>query len=303
MIQILHGTGANGKTTFLEVVRTLLGNYAKTADASLLLTKKSEGVRNDVARLAGARFVSTAETEAGRRLAEALVKQLTGGDTITARFLYSEHFEFKGHFKLFLATNHRPHIRGVDKAIWRRIRLIPFEVTIPDDEQDKALPEKLNAELPGILAWAVQGCLEWQMEGLGIPPEISAATEAYRQESDVVGAFIAERCVQKSGIKTAAGKLYQEYQQWCEQNGEESLKQRDFGMQLSERGFKPGRDGRTRFRLGIGLVTDVTDGDASPGKSPHEAGHTEKLRKSTSHMSYASPEEEQVSNSRIEVEI
>src|SRR4029077_750623 len=131
--------GANGKTTFQEAIRTALGDYARTADSSLLLTRSSDIVRNDVARLAGARFVSTSETEAGRHLAEVLVKQLTGGDKVTARFLYSEFFEFDAQFKVFLATNHKPVIRGTDNAIRRRIRLVPFRVTIPENEQDKTL--------------------------------------------------------------------------------------------------------------------------------------------------------------------
>jgi putative DNA primase/helicase len=252
---IAYGSGQNGKTTFFEPVRKLLGDYAKTADSSLLLIKNGNSIRNDVARLAGARFVSTSETEAGRILAEALVKQLTGGDTITSRFLYREFFEFTSQFKVFLVTNHRPQVRGVDNAIWRRIRLIPFDVTIPDEELDKDLGEKLLGELPGILAWAVRGCLEWQEKGLGMPPEVSAATEAYRQESDLLGAFIEDCCVQKPDNKIPVATLYYAYQQWCKHNAEELLEKNEFGLQLSERGFGAARDGRKRYRRGISLAT------------------------------------------------
>jgi hypothetical protein len=171
-------------------VLALLGEYGKSSDSSLLLTKMSDGVRNDVARLAGARFVSTSETEAGRRLAETLVKQLVGGDTITARFLFSEFFEFPSTFKIWLATNHKPYVKGTDHAIWRRIRLISFNVTISPEEEDKELLAKLRAELPGILAWAVRGCLEWQRKGLDVPEEVTVATAEYREDQDFFGAFI-----------------------------------------------------------------------------------------------------------------
>jgi putative DNA primase/helicase len=285
VIFILYGIGSNGKTTLVEAIRRMLGGYARTADSTLLLASKNEGVRNDVARLAGARFVATAETEGGRHLAEALVKQLSGGDTLTARFLYGEFFEFHAQFKLFLSTNHKPKIHGTDKGIWRRIRLVPFNVTVPDSEQDKQLPEKLRTELPGILTWAVQGCLEWLREGLGVPQEVIDATESYRQEMDHVGAFIADRCVQDITMKISVGELYGAYINWCEENGEQALKKRDFGLQLSERGFAASRIGKARFRHGLRLVTQVTQHDADSTKPAHEAAQQGICRKPTSHSS------------------
>jgi P4 family phage/plasmid primase-like protien len=177
------------------------------------------------------------------------MKQLAGGDTVTARYLFSEYFEFSPEFKLFLATNHQPTIRGTDKGIWRRIRLVPFSVTIPDAEQDRDLPKKLRAELPGILAWAVRGCLAWQKGGLGPPPEVTAATESYRRDMDVVGAFIAERCFQKPGVTTPVGRLYEEYTNWCRETGVEPLMKRDFGAQLVDHGFSAHRDSKTRYRM------------------------------------------------------
>lgn len=256
VIFIHHGSGANGKSTFMEAIRTLLGDYGKSADSTLLTMRKGDGVRNDVARLAGARFVSTAETESGRRLAETLVKQLTGGDTISARFLYAEFFEFSAQFKLFLSTNHKPVIRGTDKAIWRRIRLVPFEVTIPDDEQDSELPAKLRTELPGILAWALRGCLSWQQYGLGKPEKVADATAAYREEMDTLGGFLHDRCVLNKRAKTTTGELFKAYLEWCGDTAERPLTQRDFGIALGERGLKPSRTGKARYWNEIELVTD-----------------------------------------------
>jgi putative DNA primase/helicase len=254
-IFIMHGTGANGKTTLIETVLALLGEYGKSSDSSLLLTKMADGVRNDVARLAGARFVSTSETEAGRRLAETLVKQLVGGDTITARFLFSEFFEFPSTFKIWLATNHKPNVKGTDHAIWRRIKLIPFNVTIAPEEMDKELPAKLRAELPGILAWAIRGCLEWQQKGLGVPGEVTAATADYREDQDFFGAFIQDRCIMDPEAETPSKELQSEYTSWCEESGyKKEANPRVLWTQLTDRGFKEHRDNRTRYRVGIRLA-------------------------------------------------
>ena len=162
---LLFGTGANGKSTFMEIIRALFGDYAQQTDFSTFLLQKYDTIRNDLARLKGARLVSAIEVDSGRKLAEGLVKQVTGGDTITARFLHREYFEFKPNFKIWLATNHKPEIRGSDYAIWRRIKLVPFDVTIPEEEQDRQLLSKLMTELDGILTWAVEGCLKWQRNG------------------------------------------------------------------------------------------------------------------------------------------
>jgi len=172
---VLYGSGANGKSTILEVYRELLAGYAMHTTTASLLGSSGSMIRNDLARLNGARFVSAVEIGMGKRLDEALVKQLTGGDQVTARFLYNEFFEYKPEFKLFIAANHKPEIQGVDHGIWRRIHLIPFEVTIPVEEIDRNLPEKLRDELPGILAWAVKGCHAWQRQGLSVPASISTA--------------------------------------------------------------------------------------------------------------------------------
>lgn len=235
---LLYGTGANGKSTLLEALRALLGDYARHADFTTFLASRGDSVRNDIARLRGARLVTATEMESGRALAEVAVKQVTGGDTITARKLYAEFFEFKPRFKLFLAANHKPAIRGTDHAIWRRICLVPFKVTIPPAEQDPQLGEKLLAELTGILAWAVQGCLEWQVHGLDVPATVLAATENYREEMDVIGDFLEERCALEDGATVTTRELYSAYEEWAKNAGEKPIARNAFGMRLAERGFE-----------------------------------------------------------------
>lgn len=257
---VLHGSGANGKSTLLEAVRHLLADYAQRVPTETLMVKKyGGGIPNDVARLRGARFATASETELGRRLAESLVKELTGGDTIAARFLYGEYFEFVPQFKLWLSTNHKPQIRGTDDAIWRRVRLVPFGVTIPPAEQDRDLGEKLAAELPGILAWAVQGCLDWQRQGLNPPREVIDATNAYRAEQDVIGGFLAQRCVQAVRVFVSVANLYAAYSKWTAAQGIETLSGRFFGDALAERGFVRAKRRHVRGWKGIGLLADVEE--------------------------------------------
>jgi putative DNA primase/helicase len=255
---INHGTGANGKSTFQETISAALGDYAMRTPTEMLLAKRSDGVPNDVARLKGSRFVSASETEEGRRLAESRIKDLTGQDTITARFMRAEWFDFEPVHKLWLSTNHKPEIRGTDAAIWRRIRLVPWTVSIPPAEQDRKHPEKLRAELPGVLAWIVQGCLEWRHKGLQAPEEVRRATVEYRAEMDVVGAFLAECCVLGSDQDVSAADLYKAYGEWCKDTGEAQVKQRRFGGQLTERGvferYRGGKSGGHRWR-GLDLLT------------------------------------------------
>jgi putative DNA primase/helicase len=219
------------------------------------LVKHHDHIPNDIARLKGIRLVTAIETEEGKRLAESLVKQATGGeDKMVGRFLHHEFFEFKPTFKIFFATNHKPVIRGTDHAIWRRIRLIPFTVTIPEIEQDKELPEKLRGELPGILAWAVRGCLAWQREGLGTPEEVKRATANYRIESDVLAAFLAECTVQRFDAHIRAGEFYQAYKSWCEKNSERPITGTVFGRRLTEMGLDKYRDAHGWQYVGIGLL-------------------------------------------------
>jgi putative DNA primase/helicase len=255
----LYGTGANGKTTFVETVRKLLSDYAQQADFNSFLEKRSDGARNDLARLKGARFVAAVEAGEGRKLDETVIKQATGGDTITSRFLYREFFEYVPQFKIFLVANHKPRISGTDEGIWRRIRLIPFNVTIPTEERDKRLLEKLQRELPGILAWAVRGCLEWQRDGLGKSDQVSEATELYRREMDSLADFLDDRCVIGQGEVSDAGLLYETYKVWCQANGEEPTSQKLFGSRLHDRGFEPAK--KRGHRCWVGLSLDCDDED------------------------------------------
>jgi P4 family phage/plasmid primase-like protien len=251
---IHHGPGANGKSTFAETLSATLGDYAMRTPTETLLVKRPGGVPNDVARLKGARYVTASETEEGRRLAESLVKDLTGQDTISARFMWAEWFDFKPTHALHLSTNHRPEIRGSDAAIWRRIRLVPWSVTIPPAEQDRKLPEKLRAELPGVLTWIVRGCLEWQREGLQAPEEVRQATKAYRAEMDVLAAFLADCCLRAEDETAFAGDLWGAWKRWCEESGEQAGTQKRFGGRLAERGFLNHRDSRTGRKVWSGVA-------------------------------------------------
>lgn len=259
VLVVLWGGGANGKSTLLETLREVVGEYGQHAPADTILAKRDTGIPNDVARLRGARLVTIVETEDGRRLAEAQVKMLTGGDTITARHMRSEWFEFKPTAKYWLASNHRPQIRGTDYAMWRRIRLVPFVVQIPETERDPELPAKLRAELPGILRWAVDGCIDWQQHGLRAPTAVQAATAEYRAHEDLLGSWIDERCVLSPHARYEASALYGDYRQWCERAGEHAITQRAFGDRLAERGHDTTRStGGRKFRLGIGLAAQET---------------------------------------------
>jgi putative DNA primase/helicase len=251
---INHGPGANGKSTFHEALAAALGDYAMRTPTEMLMSKRGGGVPNDVARLRGARFVTASETEEGRRLAESLIKDLTGQDTISARFMRGEFFDFKPTHKLWLSTNHKPEIRGTDNAIWRRIRLVPWAVSIPPAEQDKKLPEKLRAELPGILAWCVEGCLDWRRGGLQAPDEVRRATGAYRSEMDIIGAFLRDECELGHDFKATLKAVYERYEEWCEEGGERAESKRKFNARLSERGqFADRRSGPGGLREWHGL--------------------------------------------------
>lgn len=256
VVFFLYGTGRNGKSTLLDTVKEMMGDYATHTRTETLMVRRGGGVPNDEARLDGARLVTATETEDGKRLSEPFIKQISGGEAITARYMRAEFFEFKPQFKLFFGTNHKPAIRGTDYAIWRRIRLVPFNVTITDEECDPDLAKKLLEELPGILNWAITGCLMWQNEGLGLPDEVAAAVEAYRTEQDVLGGFFDDVCIINPLAKVAKGKLYEAYCEWCEANGEKPLSQRKVGTRMTERGFTEKRTERTRFWQGIGLQTD-----------------------------------------------
>jgi putative DNA primase/helicase len=257
VLPVLYGTGANGKSTVLNALLEVLGDYGIQAAPDLLISKRGSHP-TELADLFGMRFVTSIEVEDGRRFAESLVKQLTGGDRVRARRMRQDFWEFDPTHTVFLATNHKPEVRGTDNAIWRRIRLIPFTETIPPDEQDKKLPQKLRAELPGIMTWAIEGCLEWQLDGLRAPKEVRQATGEYRSEMDIIGAFLGECCVLGAEETVSAGDLYRAYGEWCKDTGEAPDKQRKFGARLTERGrferYRGGKSGGHRWR-GVDLLT------------------------------------------------
>ena len=257
VIFFLYGIGANGKSTLLNIFMSLLGDYAMKATSDLLMVKKGEAHPTERADLFGRRFVAAIETEQGKRLAETFVKEATGGDPIRARRMREDFWQFDPTHKIFLATNHKPEIRGTDYAIWRRIRLIPFDVTIPDEEQDKKLSEKLRAEAPGILGWAVRGCLAWQRDGLGIPEEVKEATLNYRNEMDILANFLNDCCVIEPSAQAGATPLFKTYQKWCGRKDEDAITQKKFGTWLGDKGFsRTTMDGR-KFWRGVGLLEDV----------------------------------------------
>ena len=237
VIFVLYGTGANGKSTFLNIIQDLLGDYALQTPTDTFVRKHNRSATNDLARLRGARFVVAVEVAEDGKLDEVLVKQVTGGDKLSARFLYREFFEFRAECKIFLVTNYKPSIKGSDEGIWRRIRLIPFEVMIPEEQQDKHLLEKLHKELPGILAWAVKGCLAWQREGLTPPESVLAATDSYRAEMDWLSAFRADRCSDQKGAKTSAANLYGAFCAWWSRD-DELPSQKEFGGRLRAAGYQ-----------------------------------------------------------------
>jgi putative DNA primase/helicase len=243
VLPMLYGTGANGKSTVLNALLEALGDYGMQAAPDLLIAKRNAHP-TELADLFGARFVASIEVEDGRRLAESLVKQLTGGDRVKARRMRQDFWEFPPTHKVFMAINHKPEIRGTDAAIWRRIRLIPFTETIPPAEQDKKLPAKLREELSGILAWAVEGCLEWRRAGLQAPDEVRKATGQYRSEMDVIGAFLQDECEIGRDYRESFTSLYTRYEEWCEEGGEKAEARRKFNARLKERGqFEARRSG------------------------------------------------------------
>jgi len=253
---ILYGTGQNGKSTFLNVITKMLSAYAVTCRMDTFIAKKGSQIPNDVARLNGSRFVSAIETERGRKLAEGLIKSMTGGDELTARFLHREYFEFEPTFKIWLGVNHKPVIKDTTLAMSRRIRLIPFTVTIPEADRVLNFHDILiQEELPGILAWGVEGCLRWQEDGLGWTKDVKEATDQYIADMDVLGEFLHEKCRIEFGEKVVFKDLYETYLKWAGENKEEPLERKIFSEVLEEKGF-PSVQGHARKRecKGIGLL-------------------------------------------------
>ncbi|MBO4858236.1 MAG: hypothetical protein J5527_06965 [Treponema sp.] len=251
---ILWGTGANGKSTFLNVFQNLFGDYATSTRTETFMKKNSEQ-SNDLARLRNTRLVIASEAEENKPMSESLIKQITGGDKITARFLYGEFFEFLPTFKIFMATNHKPKISGGDNGIWRRIKLIPFTVCIPEEKRDRHLTEKLMAENSGILNWLLEGYRLWEKEGLVSPDAVQEANEEYRYDMDSVENFIAE-CLDFDASKKDRllnGELYSTYIKWCEKNNENVLSHRKLTSKMREKSFEQLASNGNRWWMGLNV--------------------------------------------------
>jgi putative DNA primase/helicase len=232
-----YGTGANGKSVFIKTLAGIWGDYAVTAPMETFVASHNDRHPTDLAGLHGARLVVAQETEQGRRWAESKVKALTGGDKISARFMRQDFFEFTPQFKLLIAGNHKPGLRGVDEAIRRRLHLIPFNVTIPETKRNPKLFEELKTEWGGILQWAIDGCLEWQRLGLAPPAAVRNATESYLAAEDAVANWLDECCTKSSTAQTELRALYTSWTKWCEHAGEHAGSQKGFSQTLQDRGY------------------------------------------------------------------
>jgi putative DNA primase/helicase len=252
VIFVLHGPGANGKSVLLRIIRELAGDYGADSPIDTFVNRSGRESSNDLARLAHVRFVCASELDEERPLAEALVKAITGGEAISARFLYGEYFEFVPAFKVWIACNHKPRISGDDYGIWRRIRLTPLRVTIPPEEQDRDLLAKLRRELPGILNWAIAGAIAWQRDGLETPASVVEATQAYREESDSIGTWLAAQCIEGPDLMIQARTLYQDYAAFIDECRGRPLSMKRWAQRMADRCFKKD-NGRVVTYRGIAL--------------------------------------------------
>lgn len=249
----MHGDGSNGKSTFIEVIKELMSDYGQKAEFKTFIEQKNDGPRNDLAGLAGARFVAASESNQQHTLDETFVKEITGGDTVKCRFLHEEYFEYKPQFKIWLASNYKPIIKGTDDGIWRRIKLIPFRAKFEDKDKDLDLPQKLLAELPGILAWAVRGIERWREKGLGVPVEVTEATQDYRAEMDLLADFIAAKCKVSKKESVGGRALYKAYKAWCAAEDTKELSETSFSLKLSGKGFHKKRSSAGIMWVGISV--------------------------------------------------
>ncbi len=251
-----YGNGSNGKSVFFNAIYNSLGDYSLNAQVESVLTRgggNSGNASPDIARMNGARFVRTNEPNEGARFNEGLIKQLTGGDVVTARYLYGSDFEFKPVFKLWIACNYKIVVRGTDRGIWRRMRLIPFEATFVGKNDDKGIESRISKELPKILGWAIKGCLKWQKEGLGIPKDIEVATSEYRDEMDIVESFSKECVRKKANSRERASDVFKAYREWAKEGNEwGGMTQAKFGIEMGKKFEKRNINGYVYY-LGMQL--------------------------------------------------
>ena len=261
----LHGTGANGKTVFVNTLAGIMGDYAITAPMEVFVESRGERHPTELAMLRGARLVISTETEEGRRWNESRIKAITGGDTIAARFMRGDFFQFKPTFKLMIVGNHKPRLRNVDEAIRRRLHLIPFNVTIPEAERDLNLVESLKVEWPGILAWAVDGCREWKLFGLQPPEAVKAATDEYLAAEDSF-ALWQDECIEQASDWTweASADLYASWTAYADRTGEFKGTMRRFSQAMQGKGFIPKRQGGTGKRGFQGVIIKRPDYSDDP---------------------------------------
>lgn len=243
--------------TFFGTIQAVMGDYSQTIPVEALMVTRNERHPTEIARLRGVRLAVGSETERGKRWAESRIKSLTGGDRIAARFMRADYFEFDPTFKLVVHGNHKPSLYGVDEAIRRRLHLIPFDVKIPADEKDTKLKDKLKDEWPGILRWAIDGCLEWQRRGLDPPASVSDATDEYLHEEDTIGRWLDACCDTEDPQGFASSSaLYDSWTTWAEAAGEYVISKKRLGQELAERGFDSYREPGTGQRGYIGLTLE-----------------------------------------------
>jgi putative DNA primase/helicase len=234
----LYGLGANGKGVFINTLTGILGEYCRTAPMEMLLASKQDRHPTELAGLLGCRLVTAVETEQGRRWAEAKIKTLTGGDKVPARFMRGDFFEYTPSFKLLIAGNHKPSLNSVDEAMRRRFNLVPFTVTIPPEQRDLDLAEKLKVEWPGILQWMIDGCLAWQEFGLAAPASVTEATNAYFAEQDVLRNWLNECTEEDAQAQTPVRIMFASWKEWCQENNEYAGSQKAFSQKLMDMGLR-----------------------------------------------------------------
>ena len=254
----LYGTGANGKSVFLNTLASVWGDYATHAPIDAFMETRGDRHPTDLAKLRGARLVIATEVGEGRRWDEAKIKALTGGDTISARFMRQDFFDYKPQFKLMIAGNHKPPLRNVDEAMRRRIHLIPFTVTIPPEKRDPSLTDKLFAERDGILGWAIQGCVDWQRTGLKPPACVLAATDEYFESQDAIKRWLEDECVQSERATIATEDAFTAWKTWAEKQGEYIGTMRKFSEELAKRGFQRWRSGQKKGLRGLAIRGNET---------------------------------------------
>lgn len=257
----LYGPDSNGKSVFINTLSGIAADYATTAPMETFIASRTDRHPTDLAGLRAARLVTATETEEGRRWAESKIKALTGGDKIAARFMRQDFFEFTPQFKLLIAGNHKPGLRNIDEAIRRRLHLVPFTVTIPKGERDKDLSEKLRAEWPGILAWMIEGAIEWHAAGLEPPAAVLAATEEYLAEEDAIERWIRERCTKAPACQALSTALYRDWKEWSEASGEWAGPQKRFSQALEDRGYEKTRQGGSGKIMFVGLAIGAPGAD------------------------------------------